>query len=237
MRTLTPATPEEAQKTALLASRIAAASSKEDLMRALDGAAGMTDQQLVPLLGSLMRNPDPDVQGRALSLLEGVNSPDVLPVAMEGLASNDEDVRLVALDVITSVSSPETAPVLAGAFVDPDKDVRQAAFAAGMQQVGPTRDQLIANATTSAYPDLALAALNVVRSESKKSTTPLILSALSHSNPLVREFAHETLYMNFHNDLKTTAEATQWWNKHQALFDDNLALKDLSTLDQILPQN
>jgi hypothetical protein len=122
-------------------------------------------------------------------------------------------------------------------MADPDKDVRQAALARAFMQQGATRDQLVAEATKSSFVDVAITALNVVRSESRKATTPLLIAALGHTSPLVRDLAHETLFLTFQNDLKTPAEAAQWWNAHQQYFDDNLALKDPADLSKILPQN
>jgi hypothetical protein len=236
-RSLPAPTPTETEKAQELTTRANATSSREDAMRALDEAAGLTSGALFPFVLGLAKHPDPDVQGRALSLLQGVNSEDALPAVAEGLASSSEDVRLVALDVLESVKSEDAAPLLTTGMSDPDKDVRQAALARAFMQEGPTRDQLVANATKSSFVDVALTALNVVRSESRKSTTSLLIDALGHSSPLVRDLAHETLFLTFQNDLKTPAEAAQWWNTHQQYFDDNLALKDPADLSKILPQN
>ena len=235
-KTLAPASPRDLEQTHALKAKAEAATAKSDALRLIEEASSMQHEGLYALVGGWMLNADPEIQGRALALLEGTDSPEALSAVETGLKSTDEDVRLEALEVAKGINDPKTANLLQGVLSDPDKDVRQAGLAASLQQRGAQREQLLAAATTSPYADVAIAALNVVRSESHKATMPLIIAALGHANPLVRDLAHETLYMNFQNDLQSPAQALQWWDAHQGLFDEQLQLKDPETLPLILPK-
>ncbi|MDB6072954.1 MAG: hypothetical protein JWO89_594, partial [Verrucomicrobiaceae bacterium] len=161
----------------------------------------------------------------ALSMLEGIQDEKALGVAAEGLKDADADVRLQAVEATARIIGPETAPVLKTAFRDNDLSVRQLAFQTALRQTDATRTSLIEEAIHSPFEDLAQASLGMVEAEPGQTTIPLMMDALSHPSATVREKAHDTLYLIFHEDFSNTAVAKGWWLQNHRRYDENLVLK------------
>ncbi len=211
-----------------LAKLIAQAQGKpgrDEALKLIDQARDFRSTEVFPLIEALLKHPDADVRGNALSMLEGIQDEKALGIAAEGLKDADADVRLQAVEATGRIVASETAPVLKTAFKDTDLSVRQLAFQTALRQTDATRTSLIEEAIHSPFEDLAQASLGMVEAEPAQTTIPLMMDALSHSSAVIREKAHDTLYLIFHEDFSNTAVAKGWWLQNHRRYDENLVLK------------
>ncbi len=199
--------------------------TKEEAVRMIDQARDFHSTEVFPLIEALLRHPDAEVRGGALSMLQGMQDEKALPVAAAGLKDTDPEVRLQAVEATARITSPEVVPVLKAALQDPDLSVRQLAFQNALRQNSEPQAVLIGDAVRSSYPDLAEAALGALESQPSPTTVTYMMDALSNSSPAIREKAHDTLYLIFHEDFPGTAQAKGWWLQNQRRYDENLVLK------------
>lgn len=199
--------------------------SKEEAMRMIDQARDFHSTEVFPLIEALLRHPDVEVRGNALSMLQGMQDEKVLPVVEAVLKDTDPEVRLQAVEATGRITSPQLVPVLKTALQDSDLSVRQLAFQNALRQDSEPQAALIGEAVRSSYPDLAEAALGALESQPSPTTITLMMDALSSTSTAIREKAHDTLYLIFHEDFPDTAQAKGWWLQNQRRYDENLVLK------------
>lgn len=198
---------------------------KEEALKLIDQAREFHSTDVFPLIEALLAHPDADVRGNALSMLEGIQDEKALGIASLALKDTDPEVRLQAIEATGRIVAPETAPVLKTAFKDADLSVRQLAFQTALRQSDATKMALIEDAIHSPYEDLAQASLGMVEAEPAQATITLMMEALSNPSAAIREKAHDTLYLLFHEDFTSTPAAKGWWSQNHRRYDDNLVLK------------
>lgn len=225
-RVLTSPSAEGNAALAPLMARARANPSHEEALRIIDEAR---DNGTLDVVELLLRHPDAEVRGHALALLEGVQDARVLSTISLALNDPDADVRTQAMDAAGRIVSAETRPVLGKAFADKDMNVRQIAFQNAMHQDGETKMALMSQAVKSSYQDMAVSALGWIEGQPSKATVTLMMDALGHSDPFIREKAHDTLALQFQQDFVNPAQAKGWWSMHQAQYDEHLVLKGLAS--------
>jgi hypothetical protein len=175
----------------------------------------MSSEGVLEVVSQLLKHQDAEVRASALSTLEGVGHPGMGAILATALRDRDADIRLLAIDLLHSTPTDANVSLLTRSLEDQDTNVRSAAFYAGMQQEETKRRQIIAQAATSLQADLAIAALSVLESESRKTNVPYLIRALGHPSDAVRETARESLALTFHAPFTDTASATRWWAANQ----------------------
>jgi len=214
---------------ALLQRLIAAAQQGPDSAAALkmiDEARDLRSIEVIALVTALLSHADVDVRGNALSLLEGTSHTDALAVVEKALGDTSADVRIQAMEAMSRVNAPQTAPVLRKAFSDTDTSVRQLAFQAALRQDDATRSTLMQEGLQSPFVDLAAAVVDTVEGQPSKANVPLMMEALGSRHADIREKAHDSLYLTFHQNFTTTTAAKAWWNQNHRNYDDHLVLKN-----------
>ncbi|MDB6139176.1 MAG: hypothetical protein JWO94_2248 [Verrucomicrobiaceae bacterium] len=199
--------------------------TKDQALQLIDKAREFNSREVFPLIEVLLHHPDPEVRGNALSILEGIQDETALCVVSLALKDADPEVRLQAVEAAGRIVAPETAPVLKAAFKDADLSVRQLAFQTALHQSDSTKNSLIEEAVRSPFEDLAQAGIGMVEAQPAQGTIALMMDALSNPNPGVREKAHDTLYLFFHEDFPGAAVAKGWWVQNYRRYDENLVLK------------
>jgi len=171
----------------------------------LEEHSGSEDLPLLGLALDHLRDPDPDVRARAISLLLRSGDLFYLTTAAgalhEMLSGGDPSLRALAASVLGEIGDPRVVRTLAPCLDDPAESVRQAAMqaiAAVASATAPTWvRQITMESARKALADLTegvrMAAVQALGRLGAAEARPLLVDALRDDSPRLRESARQAL--------------------------------------------
>lgn len=199
----------------------------EEALQLIDSARAYPSAKVCDLVLALLRHPNAEVRGQALTLVEGHEAPRIVEVVRASLADRDPAVRLQGVEVLKHLRSPEAEPVFLAALDDTDSNVRMLAFASALEVSDSFRGKTLDAAATSRHADVAGSALTFLEATLTKQQLPQFFTALDHPAESVRTIAYERLFLTVDKKFSSAAEALAWWKANQHRFDEDLVMIQL----------
>ena len=221
-RTFSESNPDHDAEAEALLSSIQSNRSKENCLDAIARLSVLETPRVVKVVENLLSHPEAEVRGLALGLLEGVQDASIRPMLDLALRDRDPDVRMRAIDILSSAPHDSPDALLIRAIEDRDANVRASALLAGNQLESAGRQRVLEKAAASLQPEIAIAALQVLDAEPRKSNVPLFIKALSHPSPDVKEAAQDMLSLTFYDEFPDAAAAARWWTANQHRYSNTL---------------
>ena len=228
--TFAPATSEETKAAHALAGRLNLATTRKDVADIFSEARTLQSDALLDVVKAALKKTDVDTKVEALTMIDGVDSPAITPVLASALSDPSLEVRLQAMEAAQKLQGEGVKDLALTAMQDEDLNVRQLGLQTGLKQDPETRKEIISTAVLSPKEDLALASMAMLEATPSKNTINLVISALGHNRPKVREQAHEMLFLLLKQDFRSSTAAKSWWQQYQGAFDDNLVAVNYEAL-------
>jgi HEAT repeat protein len=183
--------------------------------------------QAAPQIMQALQCRDRDVRLRAVNLLVIFkDNAGILPLIALAQRDIDPEVRRNALVALqNSGLKASLTPYLLTGALDNDEDVRATVVQTVWSLSPEQRDEFIGQAVNSSHPDVSSAAFDMLQHEYSKKTVDLLVNIYATNNFTQIQKANKVMNTLLQQTFDSAADASAWWQQHQADYQDDLSLK------------
>src|SRR3984885_11674029 len=169
------------------------ANSKLIRSAALSGLARMDGPVDMPLLCAMLRDPDIDVQNKAVDLIVKVNHPETVKYLVEVLKDENEYARRAAVEVLNVVGTSKSVKYLLEVIADSDWWVRTRAADALGKIGGPKVVDAVLELIKDENQDIRRAAIEILNQTKDERAVAQLIEATKDADWWVSERAVDAL--------------------------------------------
>jgi serine/threonine-protein kinase len=160
---------------------------------ALEALASMPGERDLPLICSLLADPELDVQARAVEVITQLRHPDTIKHLLPALRDESEFARRSAVEVLNEIAEPDSIKYLLSALEDGDWWVRSRASDALAKIGGPRVMDAVLQLVGDKNENIRRSAVEILNQTKDERAVNHLIAATRDSDWWVRERAADAL--------------------------------------------